>query len=194
MFNRYCSCVGYIIEPADQHWLIAFVNEYATAAWAARGSVESYSGVAELGEVPPMATSLSFGSLAAVADKVYDVVVADSTENRAVALNHLIEPASPQVSVVLLDELSSVVISSSDSNTDLLALSCGLAMTELIEDVGEARMGTCEATKCDHIYIDRSPKGSRSYCSQQCQTRSRVARHRAKQRTIAAEAAVAEAA
>ena len=186
--------MGYIIEPADQSWLIAFVNEYATAAWAARGSVESYAGVGDLGEVPPMANSLPFRSLASVADKVYTVVVAESTEARVEALNSLIGPASPQVSVVLLDELASVVISSSESNTDLLALSCGLAMAQLIEDLGEARMGTCEATKCDCIYIDRSPKGSRSYCSQQCQTRSRVARHRAKQRQIASEATVAEAA
>ena len=177
--------MGYIIEPADQAWLIRFVNEYATAAWAARGSVESYADVSDLGDVPPMAPSLPFRSLAAIADRVFDVVIAESAEERAEALNQLISPASPPVSVVLLDELTSVVLSPSSDKADLLALSCGLAMAELIEDVGAARMGTCDATKCDRIYIDRSPKGSRAYCSQQCQTRSRVARHRAKQRLAA---------
>lgn len=42
------------------------------------------------------------------------------------------------------------------------------------------RLGTCDADRCDRVYVDTSKNGSRRFCSISCQNRTKAAAHRAR--------------
>jgi hypothetical protein len=44
------------------------------------------------------------------------------------------------------------------------------------------RLGVCEASACDRVFVDVSRNGTRRYCSTACQNRVKAAAHRARQR------------
>ena len=44
------------------------------------------------------------------------------------------------------------------------------------------RLGVCEATACDRVFVDVSRNGTRRYCTTACQNRVKAAAHRARQR------------
>ncbi|AJT41612.1 CGNR zinc finger domain-containing protein [Psychromicrobium lacuslunae] len=51
---------------------------------------------------------------------------------------------------------------------------------------GMNRLGRCQATNCERIYVDFSRPGSQRYCSPACANRSAVQRHRDRSRGIPA--------
>lgn len=56
------------------------------------------------------------------------------------------------------------------------------ALIDFVNQHGSDRLGTCRANACVDVYIDTSKGQTRSYCSDKCHTRARVARWRARQR------------
>jgi hypothetical protein len=42
------------------------------------------------------------------------------------------------------------------------------------------RLGVCQATACDRVYVDTSKNGTRRFCSTACQNRVKAAAHRAR--------------
>ncbi len=58
------------------------------------------------------------------------------------------------------------------------AVAGALGLLEIIEAIGTERLGCCAAANCTDVFIDRSPRGNRRFCSPTCHTRERVARHR----------------
>ena len=54
------------------------------------------------------------------------------------------------------------------------------------------RLGTCDADACADVYVDTSQSQTRSYCSDKCHTRTRVARWRARQRQTTATSSTEE--
>lgn len=48
---------------------------------------------------------------------------------------------------------------------------------------GYGRLGVCESSTCDDVYVDTSRNRSRRHCSDTCTTRKNVAAYRARQRT-----------
>lgn len=56
----------------------------------------------------------------------------------------------------------------------------GLAM--LVTDDGVDRLGLCEASSCESVFLDTTSNRSRRYCSDRCTNRSNVAAYRARQR------------
>ena len=55
------------------------------------------------------------------------------------------------------------------------------ALIDFIDRNNSDRLGTCNAHACVDVYIDASQAQTRSYCSDQCHSRTRVARWRARQ-------------
>jgi predicted RNA-binding Zn ribbon-like protein len=63
-----------------------------------------------------------------------------------------------------------------------------LGVALYVSEHGFDRLGTCQSSPCQNIYIDTSTNHSRRYCSDRCATRANVAAYRARRRTDAAGA------
>ena len=61
-----------------------------------------------------------------------------------------------------------------------LAAATVAALIDFVAGHGPDRLGTCNADACVDAYIDASQARTRSYCSDQCHNRTRVARWRAR--------------
>jgi predicted RNA-binding Zn ribbon-like protein len=59
----------------------------------------------------------------------------------------------------------------------------GLAVQ--LTDLGVDRLGICDATRCENVFLDTSTNRSRRYCSDRCATRANVAAYRARKRASA---------
>ena len=55
------------------------------------------------------------------------------------------------------------------------------ALVDFLDQYSPDRLGTCDAPACVDVYIDASQPQTRSYCSDRCHNRVRVARWRARQ-------------
>ncbi|MEW2414406.1 CGNR zinc finger domain-containing protein [Streptomyces sp. NPDC046866] len=66
-----------------------------------------------------------------------------------------------------------------------------LALAQLLTEHGRIAWGGCAAAGCGRLFLGGGPGSPRRYCSPTCATRERVAAHRRRKRTGAAEAAEA---
>lgn len=65
------------------------------------------------------------------------------------------------------------------TNDSTVAAAVVAAFIDSVNDHGSSRLGTCHADNCIDVYTDRSRAKRRRYCSDQCSSRTRVARWRA---------------
>ena len=72
--------------------------------------------------------------------------------------------------------------SKSQSVAELLVGEALIGLAFLTCDLGPTRLGVCDDTKCDNVYVDTSPNASRRYCSDRCSSRANVAAYRARQK------------
>ena len=68
---------------------------------------------------------------------------------------------------------------------ELLVAESLMGLSTLVCDLGATRLGVCDATGCDHVFVDTSPNQSRRYCSDRCSSRANVAAYRARQKAAA---------
>ena len=71
------------------------------------------------------------------------------------------------------------------SVSELLIAESLMGLSTLVCDLGATRLGVCDASGCDHVFVDTSPNQSRRYCSDRCSSRANVAAYRARQRAAA---------
>jgi predicted RNA-binding Zn ribbon-like protein len=76
----------------------------------------------------------------------------------------------------------------SSSVAELLIAESLMGLSTLVCDLGPTRLGVCDASPCDHVFVDTSPNKSRRYCSDRCSSRANVAAYRARQRALTAGA------
>jgi predicted RNA-binding Zn ribbon-like protein len=75
------------------------------------------------------------------------------------------------------------------SVAELLVAESLMGLSTLVCDLGATRLGVCDASGCDHVFVDTSPNQSRRYCSDRCSSRANVAAYRARQRAAAGDKA-----
>ena len=68
------------------------------------------------------------------------------------------------------------------SVAELLVAESLMGLSTLVCDLGATRLGVCDASSCDNVFVDTSPNQSRRYCSDRCSSRANVAAYRARQR------------
>lgn len=68
------------------------------------------------------------------------------------------------------------------SVAELLVAESLMGLSTLVCDLGATRLGVCQASPCDDVFVDTSPNQSRRYCSDRCSSRANVAAYRARQR------------
>ena len=71
------------------------------------------------------------------------------------------------------------------SVAELLVAESLMGLSTLVCDLGATRLGVCDASPCDSVFVDTSPNQSRRYCSDRCSSRANVAAYRARQRAAA---------
>jgi predicted RNA-binding Zn ribbon-like protein len=71
------------------------------------------------------------------------------------------------------------------SVSELLIAESLMGLSTLVCDLGATRLGVCDASGCDHVFVDTSPNQSRRYCCDRCSSRANVAAYRARQRAAA---------
>lgn len=71
------------------------------------------------------------------------------------------------------------------SVAELLVAESLMGLSTLVCDLGDTRLGVCQAHPCENVFVDTSPNQSRRYCSDRCSSRANVAAYRARQRAAA---------
>jgi len=66
--------------------------------------------------------------------------------------------------------------------SELLVAESLMGLSTLVCDLGATRLGVCDASGCESVFVDTSPNQSRRYCSDRCSSRANVAAYRARQR------------
>lgn len=163
-------------------WLIDCVNEYSIATRDAAD--EMGRALPEIPGGPEEASSLQSDDLVQVANGWFEVFHA-APDARAVAavLNNLLDQAAPQIAAVTeADEVqSSVRLTRPVNEATRLSVWGALVLLDTVASIGVDRLGVCSGDRCVDVYVDRSPRHNRRYCSQLCQTRERVSRYRRQQ-------------
>ncbi|MDQ3104308.1 MAG: CGNR zinc finger domain-containing protein [Actinomycetota bacterium] len=74
-------------------------------------------------------------------------------------------------------------VANASSVPELLIAEALLGLATVVCESGLHRLGVCQATACDDVFVDTSPNRSRRYCSDRCSSRANVAAYRARQRS-----------
>ena len=168
----------------DVDWVVNIVNELSTPTRTAAGELDDVAGAISAG--PAEIEVLSNDDLVVVADGWFEVFRA-APDPVAVCdvLNELLRAARPTINAANDGSNVSVSAGFADSATaaERLCAHGAMALLDVVAEIGVERIGLCSAAHCVDVYIDRSPRRNRRYCSQLCQTRERVQRHRSRTRT-----------
>ena len=115
-----------------------------------------------------------------VADRLHPVFAAEEDAERARLVNAVLTEVTVRPEVAQDGERLTAAWSVAEPSTALLA-SAALALREHLA-AHPGRLGVCTDRQCADTYVDVSPTGRRRFCSKTCQTRSRVALFRERQR------------
>jgi predicted RNA-binding Zn ribbon-like protein len=68
------------------------------------------------------------------------------------------------------------------SAAELLVTEALWALSRVVCELGAGRLGVCDASACEQVFVDTSPNSSRRYCSERCSSRANVAAYRARRK------------
>lgn len=60
------------------------------------------------------------------------------------------------------------------------AAGCATGLALALGSTLAGRLGTCDADRCDRVFVDTSKNGRRRFCATTCQNRTKAAAHRAR--------------
>lgn len=63
-----------------------------------------------------------------------------------------------------------------------LRANCLMGLAAVLCDGGNQRLGVCDGSGCERVYVDTSRNARRRFCTDRCATRTHVAAHRARRR------------
>jgi len=173
------------VQPigVDIDWIVEVVNELSAPTRRAAG--ESDHELAVPSGAPSISQQLTVPELVAITNSWFEVFTADNIGRVAELLNSFIAAAPTVTTVVEVDGALAVVelYSNSVPASDQLLAAGARALAATVSEIGSDRIGVCSASRCLDVFVDRSPKRNRRYCSQLCQTRERVQRYRSQHST-----------
>lgn len=166
------------VEPLDARLLVDLINEFSHATRLAASESElAYPEI--YGNEIAHSTTLD---LVRAADQLFEVFAAAPDPAEVVdQLNNIFGRSSMTLGVVT-DGRSIARQHTIKSDAPAIAAAGALTLAEIVERQGVSRLGMCAALDCTDVFIDRSQRGNRSYCSTTCNTRTRVRRLRERER------------
>ncbi len=136
------------------------------------------------GRTTPHVTPKQATSLAAYAGqmrRVFDAAEAGDLTEATRVLNRILERtgARPQLDPLPDGDGWHVHFhGTTDGLATGWAAGCATGLALAIGSDLAGRLGTCEAERCDRVYVDTSKNGSRRFCSTTCQNRTKTAAFR----------------
>lgn len=117
-------------------------------------------------------------------DNLAEIFAADSTGAAVAHLNRHLADAAVTTGLTTAPD-GSAHWSFAASQTGIAALRARLltALAGHLIRHGTTRLGVCQATPCNCVYIDRSRARTRRYCCDQCNDRASIAAYRRRQST-----------
>ena len=160
-------------------WLVRLVNEYGTRPRGMAGETdEPYPDLAHLTESPAV-DRLGTTDLVALADRLWPVFAAPSSEDKAGALNELLAHSGL---VPIVDPDAQIRWSTPHRAwADILTAGCAISLFDVVRTGGWQGVGACDGQDCVDVYLDTSGR-SRRYCSTTCLNRARIRAYRARRR------------
>jgi predicted RNA-binding Zn ribbon-like protein len=122
--------------------------------------------------------------VAATAELVRAVAVAESQDDVLTRLNELLALARPRPYATDHDGPLHLHFARPDAPAlEQLTTTVAMGLSQVVVQHGWQRLGVCAAENCTDVYVDTSRNASRRYCSNTCASRSTVAAYRARQKT-----------
>ncbi|MCQ4040986.1 CGNR zinc finger domain-containing protein [Streptantibioticus rubrisoli] len=114
--------------------------------------------------------------------EVFEAVSAGSTDEAAEALNALLlsSGARPQLDRADGEPWQLHFHGRDDSFAVGWSAGCATGLAIAIGSSLAGRIGVCQATRCDRVYVDTSRNAARQFCSTACQNRTKAAAFRAR--------------
>lgn len=125
---------------------------------------------------------------------VFEASDAGEDESVVSRLNELLgeHPVTPYIAGHDAESWHLHVSDRQSSVADLLAAEALMGLAILVCDLGATRLGVCQDSKCDDVFVDTSPNRSRRYCSDRCSSRANVAAYRARRKAESTAAQLSE--
>ncbi len=122
-----------------------------------------------------------------LAEQLYDVFVnlgLDDVDRAAALVNELLResPATPH----LMKESGIWRFHHHPADAPVLPMwraICADSIARLIGAQAGHRLGICNATRCDRVFVDTTKNATRRYCSTACQNRAKIAAFRSRGKT-----------
>src|SRR4051812_14459580 len=161
---RYTDRMPTIVLPMAMPDLVALVNDWGTVP-RATGEREPVTG----------------GPATEIADACFLVFAADGDATRAELVSKLLDGTGVRPALVSGDD-GLTAAWTVDDDAQALPASAALALRDHLAAHPD-RVGVCADDKCADVYVDQSPGGHRRFCSLSCQSRTRTAAFRRRQRS-----------
>ncbi|GAA1906198.1 CGNR zinc finger domain-containing protein [Streptantibioticus ferralitis] len=117
--------------------------------------------------------------------QVFEAVSAGHLDEAAAALNALLlsNGARPQLDRVEGEPWQLHFHGADDTLAVGWSAGCATGLAIAIGSDLAGRLGVCQATQCDRVYVDTSRNAARQFCSTPCQNRTKAAAFRARRAT-----------
>ncbi|MEU1628086.1 CGNR zinc finger domain-containing protein [Streptomyces sp. NPDC020096] len=117
--------------------------------------------------------------------QVFEAVSAGHVDDAAAALNALLlsNGARPQLDRAEGEPWQLHFHGADDSLAVGWSAGCATGLAIAIGSDLAGRLGVCQATQCDRVYVDTSRNAARQFCSTACQNRTKAAAFRARRAT-----------
>ena len=165
-------------EAIEIDWIVDLINEYSDLTrHTANEDDQPYPQLHAHPHAPDVAAGLHSAAMVEAANQLLAVFMA-SPDPHAVAeqLNHLLADGQPRIAAVADNGVERGYVI--DRARSPLVTASALALLDFVEAQGVERLGCCAANNCTDVFVDHSQAHNKTYCSQTCQTRERVARYR----------------
>jgi len=176
-FVRYAERAAGLVNADldDVEHVIRFLDE---RQWLHRSVVERDAGALRkfVKELRPVFESSNAGDEHAVVAQL-NALLAKHPVTPYIAGHDSAGPVGTRWHMHVADQQSSV--------SELLIAESLMGLSTLVCDLGATRLGVCDASSCEKVFVDTSPNQSRRYCSDRCSSRENVAAYRARQRAAA---------
>ena len=167
------------VELVNTHWVLASPPDRLTDVAAWQRILRAAGDDALAGQLEPA----DLPGLRRLRDEIRPVFAAESAASAVRTLDPLLRDAAVPARLTVDDGAARWDWDAGQRGLPALRARLLTALSAQLIRHGTARIGTCQATPCDCVYLDRSRARTRRYCCDQCNDRAAAAAYRQRKRT-----------
>ncbi len=162
------------VELVNTHWVLASPPDRLTDVGAYQRILRDAGEETLAAEL----TGADLGELRALREQLRPVFAARATETAAGILDQLLRAAAPPARLAAEDGAARWDWGAGQHGIAALRTRLLAALATQLIRHGTSRIGVCQASPCDCVYVDRSRARTRRYCCDQCNDRAAAAAYR----------------